>query len=200
MVAVIDTGVAHVRGLSTSADQVIDDTTPLGAAAERVKTHTAFSFATQVCILDAEGRVERFIAAHDVGRAINRQQVEGQIEGCLAQAIGYALDYDGIIEFTVGGAGAKTPAPIPNGFPGTAGLPEPAVARLYEACRAALADAAVQQRTSEYFRVLAGLCADLGNSPADKQELRRRAEEVSHILAAAGVKADLGDLNAETAP
>jgi CO/xanthine dehydrogenase Mo-binding subunit len=26
-----------------------------------------------------------------VGRAINRQQVEGQIEGCLAQALGYAL-------------------------------------------------------------------------------------------------------------
>ncbi len=46
----------------------------------------------------------------------------------------------------------------------------------------------------------AGLCADLGDSPADKRELRRRAEEVSHILAAAGVKADLSDLNAETAP
>ncbi|CAN0487256.1 unnamed protein product, partial [Phaeothamnion confervicola] len=43
----------------------------------------------------------------------------------IRQAIGYALDYDGIIEFTVGGAGAKTPAPIPNGFPGTSGLPEP---------------------------------------------------------------------------
>jgi CO/xanthine dehydrogenase Mo-binding subunit len=28
---------------------------------------------------------------HDVGRAINKQQVEGQIEGCLAQAMGFAL-------------------------------------------------------------------------------------------------------------
>ncbi len=36
-------------------------------------------------------RVERVVSVHDVGRAINRQQVEGQIEGCLAQAIGYAL-------------------------------------------------------------------------------------------------------------
>jgi CO/xanthine dehydrogenase Mo-binding subunit len=36
-------------------------------------------------------RVLRVISAHDVGRAINRQQVEGQIEGCLAQAIGFAL-------------------------------------------------------------------------------------------------------------
>ena len=36
-------------------------------------------------------RVCRVISVHDVGRAINMQQVEGQIEGCLAQAIGYAL-------------------------------------------------------------------------------------------------------------
>ena len=43
----------------------------------------------------------------------------------IRQAIGYALDYDGIIEFTVGGQGTKVPTPIPNGFPGTAGLPEP---------------------------------------------------------------------------
>jgi CO/xanthine dehydrogenase Mo-binding subunit len=36
-------------------------------------------------------RVLRIISVHDVGRAINRQQVEGQIEGCLAQAVGFAL-------------------------------------------------------------------------------------------------------------
>ena len=31
------------------------------------------------------------ISVYDVGKAINKQQVEGQIEGCLAQALGYAL-------------------------------------------------------------------------------------------------------------
>jgi CO/xanthine dehydrogenase Mo-binding subunit len=36
-------------------------------------------------------QVRRVISVHDVGRVINRQQVEGQIEGCLAQALGYAL-------------------------------------------------------------------------------------------------------------
>ena len=36
-------------------------------------------------------RVCMVISVHDVGRAINMQQVEGQIEGCIAQAIGYAL-------------------------------------------------------------------------------------------------------------
>jgi CO/xanthine dehydrogenase Mo-binding subunit len=35
--------------------------------------------------------VLRIISVHDVGRAINKQQVEGQIEGCLAQAVGYTL-------------------------------------------------------------------------------------------------------------
>jgi CO/xanthine dehydrogenase Mo-binding subunit len=39
-------------------------------------------------------RIERIISVNDVGRAINKQQVEGQIEGCLAQAIGYALTED----------------------------------------------------------------------------------------------------------
>ncbi len=36
-------------------------------------------------------RVLRIVSVHDVGRAVNKQQVEGQIEGCLAQAVGYAL-------------------------------------------------------------------------------------------------------------
>ncbi|HEY9086212.1 MAG TPA: xanthine dehydrogenase family protein molybdopterin-binding subunit [Candidatus Tyrphobacter sp.] len=36
-------------------------------------------------------RVVRVVSVHDVGRAINRRQVEGQIEGCLAQGIGFAL-------------------------------------------------------------------------------------------------------------
>jgi CO/xanthine dehydrogenase Mo-binding subunit len=31
------------------------------------------------------------ISAHDVGRTVNRQQLEGQIEGCIAQALGYSL-------------------------------------------------------------------------------------------------------------
>jgi CO/xanthine dehydrogenase Mo-binding subunit len=45
----------------------------------------------EVNTLTGEVRVLRVISVHDVGKAINRQQVEGQIEGCLAQAVGYAL-------------------------------------------------------------------------------------------------------------
>ncbi len=40
----------------------------------------------------------------------------------VREALTYAIDYDGMLEFTVGGNGVKQPAPIPNGFPGTANL------------------------------------------------------------------------------
>jgi xanthine dehydrogenase molybdenum-binding subunit len=73
------------------ADILIDDTTPLGADAERIKTHTTFGYATQVCILDEKGRVDRVVAAHDVGRAINPALCSGQIEGAVHMGLGYAL-------------------------------------------------------------------------------------------------------------
>jgi 4-hydroxybenzoyl-CoA reductase subunit alpha len=36
-------------------------------------------------------RVERIVAAHDCGRAINRTQVEGQMHGCISMALGETL-------------------------------------------------------------------------------------------------------------
>jgi CO/xanthine dehydrogenase Mo-binding subunit len=36
-------------------------------------------------------RVLGYVAAHDIGQAINRQSVEGQIEGAVAMGLGYAL-------------------------------------------------------------------------------------------------------------
>jgi peptide/nickel transport system substrate-binding protein len=47
------------------------------------------------------------------------------LEKNVRQALAYALDYDGIIEFTVGGRGEPQASPIPNGFPGTHDLPMP---------------------------------------------------------------------------
>ncbi len=43
----------------------------------------------------------------------------------VREALALALDYDGIIQMTVGGAGKPLAAPIPNGFPGTTDLPMP---------------------------------------------------------------------------
>jgi xanthine dehydrogenase molybdenum-binding subunit len=66
-------------------------TDPLGAPVPHPRTHLTYGFATQVCVLDPDGRVETFVAAHDVGRVINRHLVEGQIEGAVHMGLGYAL-------------------------------------------------------------------------------------------------------------
>jgi len=84
-------GLPDLAGRVYAADEVIDDTTPLGADVTKIKTHTAFGFATQVCVLDAQGRVAQVIAAHDVGRVVNPALCEGQIEGSIHMGLGYAL-------------------------------------------------------------------------------------------------------------
>jgi 4-hydroxybenzoyl-CoA reductase alpha subunit len=57
---------------------------------------SAYEFGAHVAVVrvcEETGNVEilDFVAAHDVGRAINPMLVEGQIEGGVAQGIGYAL-------------------------------------------------------------------------------------------------------------
>ncbi len=71
-------------------------TTPLAAGTGAGRPNYCYGYAAQAVEVEVDtltGRVRllRVISVHDVGKAINRQQVEGQIEGCLAQAIGYAL-------------------------------------------------------------------------------------------------------------
>ena len=70
-------------------------TTKLDAKGQGVP-YATFAFGAQVAVVDVDtelGTVTpiRIHAAHDVGRAINPTQVEGQIEGGIAQGIGLAL-------------------------------------------------------------------------------------------------------------
>ena len=82
----------QMAGKVYAGDIRIDDTTAPGQLKNgKIKTHTAFGWATQVAVLDGDGRVDRVIAAHDVGRAINPQQCEAQIEGAVHMGLGYAL-------------------------------------------------------------------------------------------------------------
>jgi CO/xanthine dehydrogenase Mo-binding subunit len=55
-----------------------------------------FTFGTHLCDVEVDldtgqVRVLRYIAAHDVGRAINPLSVEGQISGAVVQGLGMAL-------------------------------------------------------------------------------------------------------------
>ena len=54
-------------------------------------SHIAYSYATQVVILDGKGKVQKVVSACDVGRAINPNSVEGQFEGGVSMQMGFAL-------------------------------------------------------------------------------------------------------------
>jgi selenium-dependent xanthine dehydrogenase len=73
-------------------------TDPMTADKPNRVSHVAYGYATQVVILDGEGKVQKVVAAHDVGRAINPNGVEGQIEGGVAMGMGYALSEEFKVE------------------------------------------------------------------------------------------------------
>jgi xanthine dehydrogenase molybdenum-binding subunit len=53
--------------------------------------HSTFGYAAQLVICDVDGAIERVVAAHDVGRAVNPTLCEGQIEGSVHMGLGYAM-------------------------------------------------------------------------------------------------------------
>lgn len=67
---------------------------PMGSPKPNPVSHVAYGYATQLYILDQEGKVVKIVAAHDVGKAINPLSLTGQIEGGAAMALGYGLTED----------------------------------------------------------------------------------------------------------
>jgi CO/xanthine dehydrogenase Mo-binding subunit/aerobic-type carbon monoxide dehydrogenase small subunit (CoxS/CutS family) len=80
-------------GREYRGEYVCDFTTRPGTpeALKNPTTHMTFSYAAQLVILDENGRLDRVIAAHDVGHAINPKACAGQIEGGVHMGLGYAL-------------------------------------------------------------------------------------------------------------
>jgi CO/xanthine dehydrogenase Mo-binding subunit len=143
--------------------------------------YAAQAVEVEVNLRTGQVRVVRIISVHDVGKAINRQQVEGQIEGCVAQALGYAL----LEHFQVRAGKVLTPSfstyllptvldmpteivPIileladPNGPFGARGMAEMALVPLAPAIASAIHDATgvwLTQQPMTPERVLAALTA-----------------------------------------
>lgn len=69
-------------------------TDKLGSEVPNPVSHIAYGYATHMVELNGDGAVERVIAAHDVGRAVNPVSVEGQIEGGVVMSLGYSLTED----------------------------------------------------------------------------------------------------------
>jgi selenium-dependent xanthine dehydrogenase len=89
--------VADLAGREYRGEVSVDWTTPVGAAVENPVTHFAYGWATQVAILSDDGRIERFVAAHDVGKVINPTLLEGQIEGAVHMGLGHALSEEYVV-------------------------------------------------------------------------------------------------------
>jgi CO/xanthine dehydrogenase Mo-binding subunit/aerobic-type carbon monoxide dehydrogenase small subunit (CoxS/CutS family) len=96
---------AHTEGVEVRSDAVYQapQTWPLSdqeakktVPKEKYRNYPTYAYATQVAIVgvdEATGRVDllKVIAAHDVGVAINPQQIRGQLTGSVSMGQGYAL-------------------------------------------------------------------------------------------------------------
>ncbi len=79
-------------GVDYEGEYRVDWTNSLTEGLENPIIHSTFGYAAQLVILDPDtGSVERVVAAHDVGRAVNPLLCEGQIEGSVHMGLGYAL-------------------------------------------------------------------------------------------------------------
>ena len=91
---------AKAAGCAVGVDHLgeyrVDWTTKLGEpGVENPIIHSTFGYAAQMVVVDREsGKIERVVAAHDVGKAVNPQLCEGQIEGSVHMGLGYALSED----------------------------------------------------------------------------------------------------------
>ncbi len=101
--AALDSGktLAELAGQVFHGEWICDYTSKLGKDIDKPggpKTHLTYGFATQVAIVDDDGRLKKMIAAHDVGRVINPVHLKGQMYGSLHMGIGYALTEDFPVE------------------------------------------------------------------------------------------------------
>jgi xanthine dehydrogenase molybdenum-binding subunit len=81
-------------GIDYVGEYRVDWTQALGTV-ERPTIHSTFGYAAQLVVMDREsGAIERVVAAHDVGRAVNPLLCEGQVVGAVHMGLGYALSED----------------------------------------------------------------------------------------------------------
>ncbi len=90
-------------GIDYEGEYRIDWTNSLNDGLENPVIHSTFGYAAQLVIINREsGVIEKVVAAHDVGRAVNPLLCEGQVEGSVHMGLGYALsegfpcDADGV--------------------------------------------------------------------------------------------------------
>jgi aldehyde oxidoreductase len=84
----------ELSGKIYKGNYTCDWTTKPGADVKEIITHFAYGYATQLVVLDENGKIETVYAAHDAGKIMNPIMFEGQIEGAVHMGLGYALSED----------------------------------------------------------------------------------------------------------
>jgi CO/xanthine dehydrogenase Mo-binding subunit len=113
---------AHDRGRPLVWQGYFDpETTPLDPETGQGVPYATYAFASHLAMVTVdthtgEVHVSRIVAAHDVGRAVNPLNVEGQIHGGVAMGIGFAL----MEEFIPG----KTSSMVDYHIPTSLDMPE----------------------------------------------------------------------------
>lgn len=88
---------AHVRGRPLTWQGYFDpDTTPLDVETGQGNPYATYAYACHLALATVdlgtgEVQISKVVAAHDVGKAIHPQNVEGQIHGGIAMGLGFAL-------------------------------------------------------------------------------------------------------------
>jgi len=84
------------KDVDYTGEFIVDWTQHLGDPEHPNPTiHSAFGYAAQMVVMDpATQSIEKVVAVHDVGRAVNPTLCEGQIEGAVHMGLGYALTED----------------------------------------------------------------------------------------------------------
>jgi xanthine dehydrogenase molybdenum-binding subunit len=79
-------------GVDYEGEYRVDWTNSLDEGLENPIIHAVFSYAAQLVIFDRETvKIDKVVAVHDVGRAVNPLLCEGQIQGSVHMGLGYAL-------------------------------------------------------------------------------------------------------------
>ncbi|MGH9321762.1 MAG: molybdopterin cofactor-binding domain-containing protein [Vicinamibacteria bacterium] len=82
-------------GVDYRGEYRVDWTNSLYEGIANPVIHSTFGYAAQLVVVDREsGKIERVVAAHDVGRAVNPLLCEGQVEGAVHMGLGFALTED----------------------------------------------------------------------------------------------------------
>ncbi|MGH2788847.1 MAG: selenium-dependent xanthine dehydrogenase [Actinomycetota bacterium] len=110
---------ADLAGKEFTGEVAFKITQPMDAS-DLSRSHICFGWGAQVVILDDSGAIAKVVAAHDVGKVMNRNLLEGQIEGSVHMGLGHSLTE----EFVVEGGYIKTPTLKSQGIIPAKGMPD----------------------------------------------------------------------------